>query len=87
MVLRDLIGKAQALGYTELEADPGFQSALRQATTRFGLTLALDQMQKAVSALAANPAAAAAVPDLESRLAKAREVAERSPQAGPRRRP
>jgi hypothetical protein len=35
-VLRDLISKAQALGATELDADPGFQSALRQVTTHVG---------------------------------------------------
>ncbi|MBV9695671.1 MAG: hypothetical protein JO005_01925 [Gammaproteobacteria bacterium] len=75
-VLRDLIGKAQALGYTELDADPGFQSALRRSTTRFGLSLALDQMQKAVTRLAANPAAAAAVPDLQARLEEARRISQ-----------
>lgn len=83
-VLTDLIGKAEALGYTELDADPGFQSALRQATTRVGLTLALDQMQKAVGSLAANPAAAGAVPDLEARLARARQVAAHGGAPGPR---
>jgi hypothetical protein len=75
VVLQDLIGKAEALGYTELDADPGFQGALRQTTTRVGLTLALDQMQKAVTTLAANPTTAGAVPELEARLAKARRVA------------
>jgi hypothetical protein len=74
-VLSDLIGKAEALGYTELDADPGFQSALHRATTRVGLTLALDQMQKVVNTLAANPASAGTARDLEARLAKARRVA------------
>jgi hypothetical protein len=75
VVLKDLIGKAEALGYTELDADPGFQGALRQTTARFGLTLALDQMQRVVTALAANPVTAGAVPDLEARLAAARRIA------------
>jgi len=78
-VLRDLLGKAEALGYTELDADPGFQSALRQATTRFGLTLGLDQVDKAITALANNPKTASAVPELRQQLAKARRVAEQRP--------
>jgi len=73
-VLTDLIGKAQALGETELEADPGFQSALRQATTRFGLTLGLDSVDRAISNLAANPAAARSVPELRRKLAAARSA-------------
>lgn len=79
MVLRDLLGKAEALGYTELDADPGFQSALRQATTRFGLTLGLDQADKVITALAKNPSTASAVPALRQQLAKARRVAEQRP--------
>jgi hypothetical protein len=79
VVLRDLLAKAEALGYTELDADPGFQSALRQATTRFGLTLGLDQADKVITALANNPAAAGAVPGLRQQLAKARRVAEQRP--------
>jgi hypothetical protein len=75
-VLRDLIGKAQVLGETELQSDPKFQSALAQATTRTGLTLGLDSIDQAVRKLAANPTTAAAVPDLERRLAKARSVAQ-----------
>jgi len=73
-VLSDLIAKAQALGETELEADPGFQSALRQATTRFGLTLGLDSVDHAISTLAKNPQAAKAVPELRRKLAAARSV-------------
>jgi len=72
VVLRDLLSKAEALGYTELDADPGFQSALRQATTRFGLTLGLDQADKVITALANNPATASAVPELRRQLAQAR---------------
>jgi hypothetical protein len=79
VVLRDLLGKAEALGYTELDADPGFQSALRQATTRFGLTLGLDQADKVITALADNPKTASAVPALRQQLAKARRVAEQRP--------
>jgi hypothetical protein len=75
-VLTDLIAKAQALGETELQADPGFQSALRRATTRFGLTLALDTVDKAIGDLAANPAAARAVPALRQQLATARRTVE-----------
>ena len=75
-VLTDLLRKAQALGETELQTDPGFQSALRQGTTRFGLTLGLDSIDKAIGVLAANPSTAAAVPALRTQLAKARRVAD-----------
>jgi hypothetical protein len=74
-VLNDLISKAEALGETELEADPAFQSAWARATTRTGLTLGLDTVDQAINRLAANPAAAPAVPELRRRLAKARGVA------------
>jgi hypothetical protein len=73
-VLSDLIGKAQALGETELEADPGFQSALRQATTRVGLTLSLDSLDHTISTLAKNPQAAKAVPELRRKLEAARSA-------------
>jgi hypothetical protein len=73
-VLSDLIGKAQALGATELEADPGFQGALRQATTRFGLTLSLDSMDRAISTLSKNPQAAKSAPELRRKLAAARST-------------
>src|ERR1700690_1544831 len=76
-VISDLLAKAQALGGTELRADPGFQSALRQATTRFGLTLGLDSIDKAIASLSTNPAAAGAVPGLRRQLAKVRQIAER----------
>jgi hypothetical protein len=75
VVLADLIGKAQALGETELQADPNFQSAWARATTRTGLTLGLDSIDQAINRLAANPAAAPAVPELRRRLAKARSLA------------
>lgn len=73
-VLNDLITKAEALGETELKADPNFQSALAQATTRTGVTLGLDSVNQAIDRLAKNPATAAAVPELRRRLAQARSV-------------
>jgi hypothetical protein len=86
-VLNDLITKAEALGETELEADPNFQSAWAQATTRTGLTLGLDVADQAINRLAENPAAAAAVPALRTRLAQARSLARggTSHRAGPGR--
>ena len=74
-VLQDLIGKAEALGETELKADPNFQSALAQVTTRTGLSLGLDSIDQAINRLAANPATAGSVPQLRRQLAKARSVA------------
>ena len=73
-VLSDLIGKAQVLGETELQADPNFQSALARATTHTGLTLGLDSIDQAINKLAANPATASAVPELRHRLAQARQL-------------
>jgi hypothetical protein len=73
-VLSDLVAKAQALGETELQADPGFQNALSRTTTRFGLTLGLDTIDQAIQKLAANPAAASALPGLRARLAQARST-------------
>ena len=75
IVLQDLITKAEALGETELQADPNFQSALARATTRTGLTLGLDSIDQAINRLAANPATASAVPELRRRLAQARLLA------------
>jgi len=76
-VLGDLLGKADALGETELKADPNFQSAWARATTHAGLELGLDSIDQAVNRLAASPAAAAAVPELRRRLAQARALAAR----------
>jgi hypothetical protein len=73
-VLSDLIGKAQALGETELQADPGFQAALSRATTRLGLGLSLDTFDRAINTLSGNPAAAKAIPGLRAQLATARAV-------------
>jgi hypothetical protein len=74
-VLTDLIGKAQALGETELAADPDFQSALSRVTTHAGLSLGLDAIDQAITTLSTNPAAAGAIPDLKRRLAQARKTA------------
>ena len=79
VVLRDLLGKAEALGYTELDADPGFQGALRQAKTRVGLTLGLDQADRVIAELGNNPQTASAVPGLRQQLARARRVAQQRP--------
>ena len=74
-VLNDLISKAEALGETELQADPNFQSAWARAMTRTGLTLGLDSIDQAINRLAADPAAASTVPELRRRLAQARTLA------------
>jgi hypothetical protein len=73
-VLSDIVAKAQALGETELESDPGFQSALRRVSTRFGASLGLDAVALALAKLAANPGTAAAVPELRKHLAQARRT-------------
>ena len=73
-VLSDIIGKAQALGQTELASDPNFRSALGQVSTRFGTSLGLDAVDLALDKLAANPSAAAAVPELRRRVADARRT-------------
>jgi hypothetical protein len=72
--ISDVLAKAQALGVTELRSDPGFQSALRQASTRFGANLGLDAVDLALNKLAANPATSAAVPALRKQLASARQT-------------
>lgn len=72
VVLSDIVAKAQALGETELESDPGFQGALGQASTRFGARLGLDAVDLALARLAANPATAGAVPRLRQQVAVAR---------------
>jgi hypothetical protein len=74
-VMSDLVAKAQALGETELAADPNFESALSRATTHVGLSFGLDAIDQALNTLATNPAAATAVPDLRRRLAQARRTA------------
>jgi hypothetical protein len=67
-VLTDLLGKAQALGETELQADPGFQSALSSV----GLTLGLDSIDHAVGMLSANSADPVQVQALRKKLASVR---------------
>jgi hypothetical protein len=74
VALSDILSKAQALGQTELDADPGFQSALNQVSTRFGAGLGLDAVDLALNKLATNPATAAAVPGLRKELASARKT-------------
>ena len=73
-VLSDILTKAQALGETELESDPGFQRALRETSTRFGASLGLDAVDLALHNLEGNPAAQSAIPDLQRRLAAARRT-------------
>lgn len=73
-VLTDIIGKAQVLGETELQADPQFQSALGQVSARTGVNLGLDAVNLALDRLAANPATAAMVPELRKQLAQARKT-------------
>lgn len=81
-VLSDLIGKAQVLGETELQADPGFQGALRQVAAKTGATLGLDSAQALLDQLAKNPAAASGVVPLRQRLARARRVIAQDDHAG-----
>jgi hypothetical protein len=73
-VLSDIISKAQALGQTELEADPRFQSALSQVSARFGANLGLDAVDAVLNQLAANPVMAGAVPGLRNQVASARRT-------------
>lgn len=74
LALDDILTKAQRLGRTELQADPGFQSALRSVTARYTLSLGLDATQKAIDSLAGNPAAASAVPGLQRKVAAVRRA-------------
>ncbi|HEX5462939.1 MAG TPA: hypothetical protein VFX20_23475 [Steroidobacteraceae bacterium] len=71
-VLTDLLSKAQALGETELQSDPGFQSALKQVGVRTGLSLGLDAISHSIDVMAQSPSAAAAAPALRARLAQVR---------------
>jgi hypothetical protein len=74
VVLTDLVGKAQALGETELRSDPGFQSALQRVMARSGASLGLDTAELLLQRLASSPAAASAIPELRKKLAAAREA-------------
>lgn len=71
-VLTDLLSKAQALGETELQSDPGFQAALTQVGVRTGLSLGLDTINHSIDVMARSPAAASAAPALRARLAQVR---------------
>ena len=71
-VLTDLLSKAQALGETELQSDPGFQSALKQVGVRTGLSLGLDAINHTIDMMAQSPAAESAAPVLRARLAQVR---------------
>lgn len=73
-VLTDLISKAQVLGETELQSDPGFQSAWQQVGMRTGIDLGLDSIDRSIDAMAKSPAGAAAAPALRARLAQARRA-------------
>jgi hypothetical protein len=73
-VLTDIVAKAQALGETELESDPGFRSALRRVSTRFGAGLGLDAVDLLLNKLAAVPGAAGSVEQLRTRLQGARRT-------------
>ena len=76
-VLGDLISKAQTLGETELQSDPGFQSALKQVGMRTGLSLSLDAIDHSIEVMARSPATAAAASQLRARLAQARRAMDR----------
>jgi hypothetical protein len=82
VVLTDIVGKAQTLGQTELDADPAFQSALGRVSTRFGAGLGLDAVDLALNRLAGNPATAAAVPALRQKVAAARGAIARGTERG-----
>lgn len=71
-VLTDLLSKAQALGETELQSDPGFQSALKEVGVRTGLSLGLDAIHHSIDVMARSPAAASAAPALRARLRQVR---------------
>ena len=70
--LTDIIAKAQALGQTELDGDPNFQSALARVSTRMGTNLGLDAVDVAIGQLAARPGGNAAALRLRKQLAQAR---------------
>jgi hypothetical protein len=72
--LADILSKAQALGQTELAADPRYQSAVARTSTGVGAKLGLDVVDLAIARLAANPATAGAVPPLRRRLDQARRT-------------
>jgi hypothetical protein len=74
VALSDILAKAQALGQTELAADPNYQSALGRTSAGVGTRLGLDAVDMVLARLAANPATASAVPPLRRQLAQARQT-------------
>jgi hypothetical protein len=74
VVLTDILAKAQALGQTELAADPKYQSAVGRTSAAVGARLGLDAVDMVLARLAANPATAKAVPPLRRQLAQARQT-------------
>jgi hypothetical protein len=74
VVLTDILAKAQALGQTELAADPRYQNALVRTSSGVGARLGLDAVDLVLARLAANPATAGAVPPLRRRLVQARQT-------------
>jgi hypothetical protein len=72
--LSDILAKAQALGETELESDPGFQEALRRTSTRFGMSLALDAVETSLNNIPASPTTTGAVQALRAQLTSARQT-------------
>ncbi len=81
-VLGDLLSKAQALGESELQADPQFQSALRQVGVRTGLNLGLDAIDHSIDVMARNPQGAPAARALRARLAEVRRSVAEPTRAG-----
>lgn len=82
-VLEDLLGKAEALGRTELDADPSFQAALRAATMHTGLNLSLDAIDHSLDVMAGNPLAASRVPSLRRQLEHVRTTLGHSARSNP----
>lgn len=78
-VLTDLLAKAQALGETELEADPGAQSALKQMSVRTGLNVGMNTISHSIDVMAKTPAGAAAAAGLRTRLAQVRRSIANTP--------
>jgi hypothetical protein len=82
-VLKDLLGKAEALGRTELDADPEFQAALKAATLRTGLNLSLDAIDHSLDVMSGNPLSASMVPSLRHQLEHARTTIAHSTRPNP----
>jgi hypothetical protein len=67
-VLKDLLAKAETLGQTELDADLGFQAALKTVALRTGLNLSLDVIDHSLDVMTVNPLSARLVPPLRRQL-------------------